>query len=964
MTVFSLEKGQRLISEQRAAKLTRWVSPICVLGACLFVFWQLRPDLMFSSTTPSGGDMGAHIWGPSYLREHLLATGRLSGWSPDWYGGFPVYRFYMVLPALAIALLSYVIPYGVAFKLVSVLGLISLPLAAAIFVRLAGLRFPAPTLAALFTLPFLFDWSYSTWGGNISSTLAGEYSFSISLSLALVYLGVVLRGLRSGRHRVLAGVLLALTGLSHLIPAIFATVATILAFLFRPGRGRLRWLIVVGALAAILPAFWLLPFWVQRKYYFNIDWLNESIYWDYLVRSDWNAVYVLAWVGLLVGVMRKERLALFLSALTVICAAGYRWLPQNALWNSRIIPFYYICLMLLAALGLSLLLRSLVKKAPLTSPPVGDEPGGHRTFLENLGLRLTRRKLVPLAALVPVLSLVVSIDDVLPSSVLKATIRGVLSVPDDEAKRLAGQVSHLAILILVASLIVILVELISTLRVRGMPRWHPVMLDVSSLSVAGPASRRGRRGGSRFEGGKGYGLPLAVLGSALVLICVVAYPLRALGFAGHTDSRGNYGLHLGPDWVLVGSDWVPFGRPRAESRPASEGEIGTHCEGERRVRGDSGRTRDAISGEECGRGVNNHVGGWVEWNFAGYEMKQPRSFEVADEMQSSEGYKEYYRVVSAMGELGESRGCGRVMWEYEKERLNSYGTPMSLMLLPHWTEGCMASMEGLFFEGTLSVPFHFVNQDELSRRPSRPVRAVSYTGVNLDSGVEHMQLYGVSYYMAVSDSLIATARNHPDLIEVASEHPWVVFEVADSRLAEPLRYEPVVVEGSGESAETWLDISLPFYAAYQRPAPGVVNVFPADNGPEDWRRVRPAVDESDGLRTEQLPDLPTKTLQDIEVTNIQSSRDSIKFSVSEPGVPVLIKTSYFPNWRADGALGPYRVAPNLMAVVPSGTNVELRYSWSLLEVISYTLSGIGVVLAFVLWRTPGFWPSERRREDR
>ena len=100
------------------------------------------------------------------------------------------------------------------------------------------------------------------------------------------------------------------------------------------------------------------------------------------------------------------------------------------------------------------------------------------------------------------------------------------------------------------------------------------------------------------------------------------------------------------------------------------------------------------------------------------------------------------------------------MWEYGLKRLDSYGSPMSLMLLPHWTDGCLASMEGLFFESTQTVPFHFINQDELSLEPSRPVRAVPYGGIDLNAGTRHMQLFGVRYYMAFSDSLITEARAH------------------------------------------------------------------------------------------------------------------------------------------------------------------------------------------------------------
>ena len=35
--------------------------------------------------------MGAHLWTPAYLRDHLLPHGRVIGWSMDWYAGLPVY---------------------------------------------------------------------------------------------------------------------------------------------------------------------------------------------------------------------------------------------------------------------------------------------------------------------------------------------------------------------------------------------------------------------------------------------------------------------------------------------------------------------------------------------------------------------------------------------------------------------------------------------------------------------------------------------------------------------------------------------------------------------------------------------------------------------------------------------------------------------------------------------------------
>ncbi len=106
-------------------------------------------DLIFDHTTPTGGDMGAHVWAPAFLRDHFLPNFQLSGWTMDWYGGLPLYRFYMVIPALAIVALDVVLPYGVAFKLVAVSGLVLFPLACWAFGRLANFRHPIPELFAV-----------------------------------------------------------------------------------------------------------------------------------------------------------------------------------------------------------------------------------------------------------------------------------------------------------------------------------------------------------------------------------------------------------------------------------------------------------------------------------------------------------------------------------------------------------------------------------------------------------------------------------------------------------------------------------------------------------------------------------------------------------------------------------------------------------------------------------------------
>ena len=207
-----------------------------------------------------------------------MAHGRLTGWTPDWYAGFPAYHFYMVVPSLMILVLDVLLPYGVAFKLITVAGVLTLPVAGWAFGRLSGLRFPGPAMFSVATLPFLFDQGFTIYGGNIASTLAGEFAFSISLSVALLYLGVVARGLETGRHRALAAVLLGLCALCHLIPAIFALVGTVVWLVLRPGRPQVRWVATMAPVGALVASFWVLPFYLRRAYLNDMGWEKLTEY--------------------------------------------------------------------------------------------------------------------------------------------------------------------------------------------------------------------------------------------------------------------------------------------------------------------------------------------------------------------------------------------------------------------------------------------------------------------------------------------------------------------------------------------------------------------------------------------------------------------------------------------------------------------------------------------------------------
>jgi hypothetical protein len=219
-----------------------WAGLAVVGACCLYVFLQLRPGLLVLDTTPAGGDTGAHVWFPAFLRDHLLPW-RLTGWAPDFYAGFPAGQFYFPLPALMIVALDVVLPYNVAFKLVTALGPVALPASAYVFGRGIRAPRPAPALFAVGATGFLFfkdggdavmRFDHHIMGGTLTSTLAGEYSFTIALAFALAFVGTLARaieprlaGASSRANYWLPALLLAGTAMSHLVVAVFAVYAAL-----------------------------------------------------------------------------------------------------------------------------------------------------------------------------------------------------------------------------------------------------------------------------------------------------------------------------------------------------------------------------------------------------------------------------------------------------------------------------------------------------------------------------------------------------------------------------------------------------------------------------------------------------------------------------------------------------------------------------------------------------------------
>jgi hypothetical protein len=311
------------------------------------------------------------------------------------------------------------------------------------------------------------------------------------------------------------------------------------------------------------------------------------------------------------------------------------------------------------------------------------------------------------------------------------------------------------------------------------------------------------------------------------------------------------------------------------------------------------------------------VPGWVNWNYQGYEGKAT--------------WPELQAIMTDVDGLPD----GRVMWEYNKDIQEKYGTPMALMLIPYWSEG-HTTMEGVFFESSLTTPFHFLNQAEMSRSPSQPVQGIKYRANDLERGIAHSALFDIDYYLTQTGEMTSEAKRL-GLEPLVEKEAYSIFRLPDTDPIEVASYVPMVYDGD----EDFTAAALNWYDDLDN----LDHWFAAD-GPEEWERF----EDPEG----PFDDGASLATDDAVVSDVVIDNDHISFKTTAVGVPHLIKVSYFPNWEATGAEGPYRASPSLMIVVPTQEEVSLDFGRTWAENMGRLLTV--VALLFAVW-----WVRRHRR---
>ena len=235
------------------------------LVAAALVAATLGVGFLNSPNSPTGGDSASHLLYAWLYADGLLLSGQVTPWVPEVFGGLPFLSYYFPLPFMVIAGLSAPLGLAVAFKWGAFLASLLLP--GAVFAasrRWLGMSWLSALCGAFGALAFLLHEQNSIWGGNLLSTMAGEFAYSYGLLLAVLAMMAWCRALQSGRGWVWAGLLEAACGFSHGFPLLVVGFSTVFLWLDRDSlRQGLRHnfgLLVRGHLLAFcLLGGWLWP---------------------------------------------------------------------------------------------------------------------------------------------------------------------------------------------------------------------------------------------------------------------------------------------------------------------------------------------------------------------------------------------------------------------------------------------------------------------------------------------------------------------------------------------------------------------------------------------------------------------------------------------------------------------------------------------------------------------------------
>ena len=307
------------------------------------------------------------------------------------------------------------------------------------------------------------------------------------------------------------------------------------------------------------------------------------------------------------------------------------------------------------------------------------------------------------------------------------------------------------------------------------------------------------------------------------------------------------------------------------------------------------------------------VTGWIRGNYQGWEktdLWQP--FKAVNDFLA--------KCPSVPG------ACPRVVYEHSAVHQRA-GTVRAFESLPLFSG--RSTLEGVYIQASLTSPFIFYIQSQISQRPSTPIPEHVYSRFQPEAALPRLDLFNVSQIVAVEKPTVAALQAHPAFTEVFAARPYHVFDIrgATGRYVRPFKNAPRVLSRA--------DFDRRAYAWFRLGDLDAVPVFTDDpRARELLGGVAP-----DSLDHRAWPPAP------LEMSNVSAMEERVEnqritIKKAPIGHPLLVSVSFHHGWRARGADGPFLAGPGLMAIVPRQSEVVLEYGHTAAD-----RAGLGLTLA-------------------
>jgi hypothetical protein len=311
--------------------------------------------------------------------------------------------------------------------------------------------------------------------------------------------------------------------------------------------------------------------------------------------------------------------------------------------------------------------------------------------------------------------------------------------------------------------------------------------------------------------------------------------------------------------------------------------------------------------------------GWAEWNFRGLEAKPH--------------YGLFDRLIRPLDGTP-----GRLANDLHPANV-SLGSSRVFETVPHLIDKPI--LEGGIVNSALGSLAAYYIQSETSRDAAGAPPLVRLGSFDMAQASERLRWMNVTHFVAKWEGTKRALQKLPEWRALDRYRGWELFELTshDGGYVKVLPFRPEAVRAGRRWKEAGLEwLYTP--AAMARP----VAILGEQEAASPFERVIPYGDFVEAMAVQRQTGEGAELPPLRGVLSETIGEGHICFRTQAIGAPHVIKVSWFPNWRVEGAAHIYRIAPCFMLVYPEQEMVDLHYGRLMVDRLGIIVSWLGLLL--------------------